>query len=52
MPGIYSHDHYSRREGMVRILKMANEALLREEGACYALSTIFVNPLHLPVEEF
>jgi len=36
---------------MVRILKMANEALVRTGMACYAWSIIFVNRLHLPVEE-
>ena len=51
MPGIYSQDHYGSQEGMVRILKMANEALVREEAACYTRSMIFVNRLHLLVEE-
>ena len=31
MPGICSQDQYGSREGMVRILKMANEALVRQE---------------------
>jgi hypothetical protein len=40
MPGIYSQDHCSGREGMVRILKMANEALVRVGVACYAWSLL------------
>jgi hypothetical protein len=51
MPGIYSQDHYGSREGMVRILKMANEALVRTGVACYAQSIIFLNSLHLPGED-
>jgi len=35
----------------VRILKMANEALVRTGVASYACSIIFVNHLQLPVEE-
>jgi len=30
---------------------MGNEAVVRAGVACYAWSMIFVNPLHLPVEE-
>jgi hypothetical protein len=40
MPGIYSQDHYRSREGIVRILKMANEALVRSGVACYAWSLL------------
>jgi len=31
MPGIYSQNHYNSLEGIMRILKMANEAPVREE---------------------
>ena len=51
MPGICSQDYYIIREGMVSILKVADEALVRTGVACYAWSVISVNPLHLPVEE-
>jgi len=49
MPGICSQDHYSSREGIVRILKLANEALVRVGVTCCEWSVIFVNRLHLLV---
>jgi len=32
--GIYPQDRYSSLEGLVRIMKLANEALVGAEGFC------------------